>query len=100
MTVRLERLFYAVDESIFYLFGGGGVDDVIQRAHKHQVAIIGGQIRRVGPIFAGLDICEGKLLCPVLYVIEMGLNPIERVDLSPCSDKLGKFIRVVPWSTV
>src|SRR5260370_13264254 len=86
MTVRFERPFYAIDESIFYLFGRGGVDDVIQRAHKHQVAVIGGEIGRVRPIFAGLDVGEGKLLRHVLYVIEMGLNCIERVDLPGVSD--------------
>ena len=51
-----------------------------------------------GPIFAGLDIGEGKLLCHVLYVIEMGLDRIERVDLPGVSDQLGKFKGVVPWT--
>src|SRR5260221_12850050 len=81
MTVRFERPFYAIDESIFYLFGRGGVDDVIQRAHKHQVAVIGGGVGRVPPSFSGRDVGEGKLFRHVLYLIGMGLNSIERAEL-------------------
>src|SRR5260370_24305503 len=68
MTVRLERLFYTIDESIFYLFGRGGVDDVIQRAHKHQVAVIGGEIGRVRPIFCEVGGGEGEIFLPAFCV--------------------------------
>src|SRR5260221_4577277 len=90
MTVRFERPFYAIDESIFYLFGRGGVDDVIQRAHKHQVAVIGGEIGRDPPIFAWVAVWEGELLCHALFVIEIGFDCIERVDTPRASGLLSE----------
>src|SRR5260221_5207881 len=97
MTVRFERPFYAIDESIFYLFGRGGVDDVIQRAHKHQVAVIGGGIRRGPPAFAGVPGCEGELFGPSFFSSAMCLDSVSSLCRSPLCPSCSKSIYLKAW---